>query len=131
MTNEVLESLRVCAAEGPCTNCHEKIGRKCISNLTRKAADAIENLLTENAAIRRKIDNMTSTQAVMVKEFDKKMEELAKVKKERDAAVRDLKGECFACEHVDTDCPAMNCRNGEKFKWRGLKKEEKYETTDD
>ena len=43
----------------------------------RAAADAIENLQTENAALRRQIENLTSAQAVMVKEFDKKLEELA------------------------------------------------------
>ena len=46
----------------------------------RAAADAMENLQTENAALRRQIENLTSAQAVMVKEFDKKLEELAQVK---------------------------------------------------
>ena len=95
------------------------------------AADAMENLQTENAAIRRQIDSLTDAQAVMVKEFTEKLDELEQVKAERDAAVHDLHGECFACEHVDTDCPATNCRNGEKFKWRGPQKEEKpHEKTD-
>lgn len=80
-------------------------------------------LPAENAALRRMIDNLTSAQAVMVREFEAKLEELAKVKAERDAAVHDLHGECSVCEHVDTDCPAMECRNGEKFKWRGPQKE--------
>ena len=48
----------------------------------RAAADAMENLQTENAALRRQIDNLSSAQAVMVKEFDKKLEELAEVKAE-------------------------------------------------
>ena len=96
------------------------------------AADAMENLQTGNAALRRQIDSLTDAQAVMVKEFTAKLEELERVKAERDAAVHDFHGECFACEHVDTDCPAMNCRNGEKFKWRGPQKEEKpHEKTDD
>ena len=95
------------------------------------AADAMENLQTGNAALRRQIDSLTDAQAVMVKEFTEKLDELEQVKAERDAAVHDLHGECFACEHVDTDCPAMNCRNGEKFKWRGPQKEEKpHEKTD-
>lgn len=95
MTNDVLESLRVCAAEGPCTKCHERIRRKCIANLTRKAADVIENLQTKNAALRRQIDNLTSSNAVIVKEFDKKLEELAEVKAERSwISVKDRLPEC-------------------------------------
>ena len=53
----------------------------------RAAADAMENLQTENAALRRTIDNLTSAQAVVLKEFETKLEELAEVKAERDAAV--------------------------------------------
>lgn len=53
----------------------------------RAAADAMENLQTENAALRRTIDNLTSAQAVVLKEFEAKLEELAEVKAERDAAV--------------------------------------------
>lgn len=51
----------------------------------RAAADAMENLMTENAALRRTIDNLTSAQAVVLKEFEAKLEELAEVKAERDA----------------------------------------------
>lgn len=36
MTNDVLESLRVCAAEGHCTKCYEGMRRKTISDLSRK-----------------------------------------------------------------------------------------------
>lgn len=49
----------------------------------RAAADAMENLQTENAAPRRTIDNLTSAQAVVLKEFEAKLEELAEVKAER------------------------------------------------
>ena len=51
----------------------------------RAAADAMENMQTENAALRRTIDNLTSAQAVVLKEFEAKLEELAEVKAERDA----------------------------------------------
>lgn len=51
----------------------------------RAAADVMENLQTENAALRRTIDNLTSAQAVVLKEFEAKLEELAEVKAERDA----------------------------------------------
>ena len=104
--------------------------------------DQTEKLLAESEAARAELGKrvaaaqkmnaeLTDAQAVMIREFEAKLEELEQVKAERDAAVRDLHGECSACEHVDTDCPAMNCRNGEKFKWRGTQKEEHHEKTDD
>lgn len=48
------------------------------------AADAIENLVTETAALRRQIDNLTSAQAVMVERFNAKLEELHETKSELD-----------------------------------------------
>ena len=101
-----------------------------------------EKLLAESEAARAELGRrlaaaqkmnteLTDAQAVMVREFEAKLEELAEVKAERDAAVHDLHGECSVCEDVDTDRPAMNCRNGEKCKWRGQKKEESHEKTDD
>ena len=106
----------------------------------RAAADAMENLQTENAAIRRQIENLTSAQAVMVKELDKKLEELAQVKAERDAAVSDIekiaKGGktwmCPYCKHGrDTGYGFADCEiqlGGCKvpftmFEWRGPQKE--------
>ena len=95
------------------------------------AADAMENLQTENAALRRTIDNLTSAQAVVLKEFEAKLEELAEVKAERDAAVSDLneimyKGGCNidTCEY----CKSGTCygRNGTGVcepKWRGPQKD--------
>lgn len=51
-----------------------------IYDLCTDAADAIENLTTENTALRRQIGNLTSAQAVMVKEFEEKLEELGQAK---------------------------------------------------
>lgn len=48
-----------------------------------RVADAFENIITENAALRRHVDNLTVAQAVMVKEFTAKLEELEQVKAER------------------------------------------------
>lgn len=107
----------------------------CIEELKRvlQESEAARAELGRRLAAAQKMNaELTDAQAVMVKEFTEKLDELEQVKAERDAAVHDLHGECFACEHVDTDCPSMNCRNGEKFKWRGPQKEEKpHEKTDD
>ena len=93
----------------------------------RAAADAMENLQTENAAIRRQIDNLTSANAVMVKEFDKKLEELAQVKAELVAAVADLEsvGICDFCVHwISAGTQSICCKKGKcECKWRGQKKE--------
>ena len=95
------------------------------------AADAMENLQAENAALRRTIDNLTSAQAVVLKEFEAKLEELAEVKAERDAAVSDLNEIMYkggynidTCEY----CKSGTCysRNGAGVcepKWRGPQKE--------
>ena len=103
----------------------------------RAAADAMENLQTENAALRRQIENLTSAQAVMVKEFDKKLEELAQVKAERDAAVEDIRkiltseygGICEFCanyENPNAGCLGESGFGGWCFKnaaWLGPQKE--------
>ena len=52
------------------------------SRMAGNAANIIENILTENGALRRMIDNLTSAQAVMVKEFTEKLEELAQAEKD-------------------------------------------------
>lgn len=102
-----------------------------------EAADAIENLMTENAALRRTIDNLTSAQAVVLKEFEVKLEELAEVKAERDAAVEDIRkiltseygGICEFCanyENPNAGCLGENgfggwcCKNAA---WLGPQKE--------
>lgn len=101
------------------------------------AADAMENLQTENAALRRHIDNLTDAHAVMVKEFTEKLEELEQVKAERDASVEDIKKMlrvegsflCVFCAHnnnLNAGCVRSGsleewcCKNAA---WRGMQKE--------
>ena len=59
-----------------------------IYDLCIDAADKIENLISENAALRRQIDNLTSANAVMVKEFTAKLEELEHARGERDVVTK-------------------------------------------
>lgn len=49
----------------------------------RAAADSLENLKTENAALWHVVDNILNEQTMMIKEFMAKLEELAQVKAER------------------------------------------------
>ena len=58
------------------------------------AADSMENLQTENAALRRQIDSLTDAQAVMVREFEAKLEELHEAKSELNAMRNEL---CYMC----------------------------------
>lgn len=99
-----------------------------------RVADAFENIITENTALRRLVDNLTDAQAVMVKEFTEKLEELEQVKAERDAAVEDLRNLAhehstyYACindkfdydKSCCTGCPYNDWNN---WQWRGPKKE--------
>ena len=93
----------------------------------RAAADAMENLQTENAALRRQIDNLTSAQAVVLKEFEAKLEELAEVKAERSwISVKDRLPERTMPPHDVLVCHDLNCGmyidrawySHEKSKWR-------------
>ena len=87
---EIVKALRLCSAvnssceECPCNDPADDLC-ECANKVSIAAADAIENLLIENAALRRQIDNLTSAQAVMVKEFEGKMEELHDSKSEKEA----------------------------------------------
>ena len=89
---EIVKALRLCSAvnssceECPCNDPADDLC-ECTNKVGIAAADAIENLLTENAALRRMIGNLTSAQAVMVKEFEGKMEELHDSKSELSAAI--------------------------------------------
>lgn len=103
----------------------------------RAAADAIENLQTENAALRRVVDNILNEQAMMIKEFTAKLEELAEVKAERDAAVEDIRkiltseygGICEFCANYEN--PNAGCLGESGFggwccknaAWLGQQKE--------
>ena len=103
----------------------------------RAAADAMENMQTENAALRRTIDNLTSAQAVVLKEFEVKLEDLAEVKAERDAAVEDIRkiltseygGICEFCANYEN--PNAGCLGESGFggwccknaAWLGSQKE--------
>lgn len=89
---EIVKALRLCSAvnssceECPCNDPADDLC-ECANKVGIAAADAIENLRTENAALRRMIGNLTSAQAVMVKEFEGKMEELHDSKSELSAAI--------------------------------------------
>lgn len=80
---EIVKALRLCSAvnssceECPCNDPADDLC-ECANKVSIAAADAIENLLTENAALRRMIGNLTDEKAALVKELhDSKSEKEA------------------------------------------------------
>ncbi len=71
---EIVKAMRLCSAvnssceECPC-NDPADILYECTNKVSIAAADAIENMLTENAALRRQIGNLTDEKAALVKEL--------------------------------------------------------------
>lgn len=111
---KIVTALRLCSAvNSSCEECPYNDPTddlcECANKVSIAAADAIENLLTETAALRRQIDNLTSAQAAMVDQFNTKLEELHETKSERDEYYTRLKGLCFCCarrEDPKFDCHA-------------------------
>ena len=79
---EIVKALRLCSAvnssckECPC-NDPADILFACTNKVSIAAADAIENLLTENAALRRQIGNLSDEKAALVKELHDSKSELS------------------------------------------------------
>lgn len=80
---EIVKALRLCSAvnssceECPCNDPADDLC-ECANKASIAAADAIENLRTENAALRRMIGNLTDEKAALVKELhDSKSEKEA------------------------------------------------------
>lgn len=79
---EIVKALHLCSAvnssceECPCNDPADDLC-ECANKVSIAAADAIENLLTENAALRRQIDNLTDEKAALVKELHDSKSELS------------------------------------------------------
>lgn len=79
---EIVKALRLCSAvnssceECPCNDPADDLC-ECANKVSIAAADAIENLLTENAALRLMIENLTDEKAALVKELHDSKSELS------------------------------------------------------
>ena len=79
---EIVKALRLCSAvnssceECPCNDPTDDLC-ECANKVSIAAADAIENLRTENAALRRMIGNLTDEKAALVKELHDSKSELS------------------------------------------------------
>ena len=129
---EIIRALR-CCAKGECKDCamHED-KQRCQENLLDKAADLIERLTAENAALRKEIEWKDMVIAVAQR---KQVEAEA----ERDALIEQIKErhDCLDCKHNDfcefdgaiffacmncatKNCPCAGCCDSSRWEWRGL-----------
>lgn len=126
---EIVQELR-CCADGECKDCamHED-KQRCQENLLDKAAEAIERLTAENAALRKEIEWKDMVIALAQR---KQVEAEA----ERDAALADLADarSCKTCKYAcDTrdcsSCKSKTCKCREchldknAWEWRGAPEE--------
>ena len=121
MTNkEIVQSLRYCSDQDciDCAACKYFGYGDCLERLVAAAADLIERLTAENAALRKK---------------------QAEAEAERDALLEQIKARrsCLDCKHFDycefdnatviecmncvtKNCPCYQCGNSSRWEWRGL-----------
>ena len=74
------------------------------------------------------LDDAATALSTFQAENEKLRAELEKVKRERDAAVTDLKavgkGECWVCKHFrNGGQKCRNCEDGSNWEWRGQKED--------
>lgn len=129
---EIVQALR-CCAEGECKDCamHED-KQRCQENLLDKAAEAIERLTAENAALRKGIEWKDMVIALAQRKQ-------AKAEAERDALIEQIKErhDCLDCKHndfceydgaivvecincVQEGCLCAGCYDSSHWEWRGL-----------
>ena len=129
---EIVQELR-CCADGECKDCamHED-KQRCQENLLDKAAEAIERLTAENAALRKEIEWKDMVIALAQR---KQVEAEA----ERDALIEQIKErhDCLDCKHndfcefdgafvvdcmncVQEECQCAGCCDYSRWEWRGL-----------
>lgn len=96
-----------------------------IMDLCIEAADALSTLQAENEKLRAELENYRKGHCseggcAAEKDRDAVLAELEQVKRERDAAIRDLEmvSVCDTCVHEHApSCPG--CNDAENWEWRG------------
>lgn len=115
---EIVQALRYCKFGVPCEKCPVVGNKDCFDEVNTAAADLIERLTAENAALRKK---------------------QAEAEAERDALLEQIKARrsCLDCKHFDycefdnatviecmncvtKNCPCYQCGNSSRWEWRGL-----------
>lgn len=120
IAKEIVQSLRYCSDQDciDCAACKYFGYGDCLERLVAAAADLIDRLTAENAALRKK---------------------QAEAEAERDALLEQIKARrsCLDCKHFDycefdnatviecmncvtKNCPCYQCGNSSRWEWRGL-----------
>ena len=127
--NEIVQELRWCQFGEPCDRCTVVRDQNCVNVMHKCAADLIERLTAENAALRKEIEWKDMVIALAQREQ-------AKAEAERDAALADLADarSCKTCKYAcDTrdcsSCKSKTCKCREchidknAWEWRGAPEE--------
>lgn len=118
--DKTLDGLRRLRGQTTCFACSCcGMERNCSDDGCRIIRSSIEQL----QKLSRELATSEAARTELWKQLVSERKELAEVKAERDAAIADLKKlkDCSVCAYLDTDCPHGRCKEGEQFRWRGLK----------
>ena len=103
---------------------------RCIPNMTGDAATALSALQAENEKLRAELEQARTDCAVAEKNHADCIDELERVKRERDAVLNAFRGFiqlghlCEYCAETLKDDPACSaCEKWSKFQWRGAAEE--------
>lgn len=133
-SEEIVQALRYCSDQDciDCAACKYFGYGDCLERLVAAAADLIERLTAENAALRKEIE----WKDMVISLAQRKQ---AKAEAERDALLEQIKARrsCLDCKHFDycefdnatviecmncvtKNCPCAGCGNSSHWEWRGL-----------
>ena len=122
ISEKIKKGLECCARMAGCVGCPYR-GEKCVLTVSVDALAYIQQLEERECTLSH--DAVTAL-----------INELEKIKRERDAAVEDLRAHCGVCVHVRDclvtgcsgdmgeackQCPCLTCINYNNWQWRGVK----------
>lgn len=105
------------------TTCFACSGCGMEHNCSDDGCRIIRSAIEQVQKLSRELSTSEAARTELWKQLISARQELAEVKAERECAIADLKKlkDCSVCAYLDTDCPHGRCKDGEKFRWRGLK----------
>lgn len=133
---KLIEAVKLCGSTpkvDQCKQCAYWAGgdmSRCIPNMTGDAATALSALQAENEKLRAELEQARTDCAVAEKNHADCIDELERVKRERDAVLNAFRGFiqlghlCEYCAETLKDDPACSaCEKWSKFQWRGAAEE--------
>lgn len=133
---ELASTLKLCSS-GACHQCMLRADDNCSVKLRYEATEAIERLNGEKETAKRMLRNALDCAALVRRELQDRVArliaEVERLKRERDAAVSQLRGKCwscangkpwdkghgglYTCKHIRLAANKPDC---EHWAWRGL-----------